>query len=284
MKKFALIDPEVLRELLTKSKDRKKKKKKAIKRKTQERTQQLISAPPSVRLQRIAALEKKLGGVLSPAAKGHATSPIPHPRPSELIKSYNAALGELRLLKNKNDGDATDVKVMDADRQRREDEEAKAWRDYNPLFNDDDVASSEEEEEEEEEDKKVWTFRKLPKSARARARKLTEYLKSNNVEWNSRGNLIYDGRVVKGSDVGILISDVVKERRASPRKVGSPGPPRASGYHQFAKILRELNPPTDLIQNQRRWDDIYQWEEPNIKKKKRGMTSTWHNLSGKRRS
>ena len=80
-------------------------------------------------------------------------------------------------------------------------------------------------------------------------------------------------RTVPGSNIIDLASHVVRERRAAPRKIQSPGPP--TGFAVFSKIIRELNIPKELIRNKRRWGGIYDSSTPHRTPPATPTAPTW---------
>ena len=88
----------------------------------------------------------------------------------------------------------------------------------------------------------------VPISLRNKAGRLLQRLKSNpQVKWNELGELEYDGRVIKQSNLTDLVNDVLRKRRQTPDPLG---------WDVFADALRQVNVAQDLIGNPKRWDYI----------------------------
>ena len=88
----------------------------------------------------------------------------------------------------------------------------------------------------------------VPISLRNKAGRLLKRLKSNpQVKWNELGELEYDGRVIKQSNLTDLVNDVLRKRRQTPDPLG---------WDVFADALRQVNVAQDLIGNPKRWDYI----------------------------
>ena len=102
------------------------------------------------------------------------------------------------------------------------------------------------EESKEEEEKEDAPIRRLeatvldtvPKSLRAKARRLMEHLKRN-VAWNDRGELLHEGVPIAGSNAVDLVHDLLRKR-----KTYAP-----MGWRSLAKQLRTVNIPMELIGN-----------------------------------
>lgn len=88
----------------------------------------------------------------------------------------------------------------------------------------------------------------VPKSMRNKADRLLQRLKSNPaVKWNALGELEYDGRVIKQSNLTDLVNDVLRKRKQAAAPLG---------WEDFADALRQVNVSQDLIGNPTRWDYI----------------------------
>ena len=88
-------------------------------------------------------------------------------------------------------------------------------------------------------------FMTVPKTLKRKAEALIYRLKNDpNINWNERGELIYQGHIVPGSNMTDLINDALRQRKTfEPR-----------GWQDFARALRSSNVPQDLIGHKRRWD------------------------------
>ena len=103
--------------------------------------------------------------------------------------------------------------------------------------------TKEEEEEEEEENAPIRRLEAtvldtVPKSLRAKARRLIEHLKRN-VAWSDRGELVHEGVPIAGSNAVDLVHDLLRKR-----KTDAP-----TGWRSLAKQLRTVNIPMELIGN-----------------------------------
>ena len=78
----------------------------------------------------------------------------------------------------------------------------------------------------------------VPKSLRAKARRLKEHLKRN-VAWNDRGELMHEGVPVAGRIAVDLVHDLLRKR-----KTDDP-----TGWQSFARQLRAVNIPMELTGN-----------------------------------
>ena len=88
----------------------------------------------------------------------------------------------------------------------------------------------------------------VPISLRNKAGRLLQRLKSNpQVKWNELGELEYNGRLIKQSNLTDLVNDVLRKRRQTPDPLG---------WDVFADALRQVNVAQDLIGNPKRWDYI----------------------------
>ena len=84
----------------------------------------------------------------------------------------------------------------------------------------------------------------VPKSLRNKAERLLSRLKSNpEVKWNELGELEYNGKTIKRSNLTDLVNDVLRKRRR----------PDPLGWDVFANALRQVNVAQDLIGNPYRW-------------------------------
>ena len=85
----------------------------------------------------------------------------------------------------------------------------------------------------------------IPKTMRRKAENLLERVKrQSNLGWNERGELLFNGEVIQGTNIVDLVNDMVRQRKSfQPR-----------GWREFARALRQDNVPQDLIGNKERWD------------------------------
>ena len=87
-------------------------------------------------------------------------------------------------------------------------------------------------------------MRTIPKTMKRKAEALMERIKDDpDVSWNSRGEFVYKGRVVTGSNIVDLVNDMMRQRKGfEPR-----------GRFEFARALRHTNIPQDLVGNRGMW-------------------------------
>ena len=80
---------------------------------------------------------------------------------------------------------------------------------------------------------------------RRKAENLLERVKrQDNLGWNERGELLFNGEVIQRTNKVDLVNDMVRQRKSfQPR-----------GWREFARALRQDNVPQDLIGNKERWD------------------------------
>ena len=85
----------------------------------------------------------------------------------------------------------------------------------------------------------------VPDKWKHKAHTILERIKHQpNMSWNERGEFVYNGEVVKGSNIADLVNDVVRHRKTF----------HPHGWQEFARALRQGNVPQDLIGNRKRWD------------------------------
>ena len=91
-----------------------------------------------------------------------------------------------------------------------------------------------------------------PKNLRQKASALLRRIKQDdNIEWNTKGELVYKGEVVPKSHIHDLVQDVLRKRKNHVPK----------GWETFAKALKESNIPQDLVGNQDRWQWMDQQDQ-----------------------
>ena len=84
-----------------------------------------------------------------------------------------------------------------------------------------------------------------PKTMKQRVRLLLEKLKADpTTPWKERGEFVYNGVPIRGSNMVDLVNDVLRKRKAS-----SP-----VGWESFARHLRHMNTPMEFIGNPDRRD------------------------------
>ena len=90
----------------------------------------------------------------------------------------------------------------------------------------------------------------VPKTMQGKARRLMEHLKRD-IAWTARGELIHEGVPVAGSNVVDLVNDLLRKRKTDP-----------TGWQPFARQLRAMNLPMELVGNVARRDYIRQATTP----------------------
>ena len=90
----------------------------------------------------------------------------------------------------------------------------------------------------------------VPKTMQGKARRLMEHTKRN-ISWTARGELIHEGVPVAGSNVVDLVNDLLRKRKTDP-----------TGWQPFARQLRAMNLPMELVGNVARRDYIRQATTP----------------------
>ena len=93
----------------------------------------------------------------------------------------------------------------------------------------------------------------VPKTLKNRAELLLQKLKQYGdvINWNDRGELVFNGKQVQGTNVLDLVNDVLRNRKtSSPR-----------GWEYFARGLAHMNIPNELIQNAKRRRVIQQYKQ-----------------------
>ena len=81
----------------------------------------------------------------------------------------------------------------------------------------------------------------LPKTLQKKGLQLLSHL--SKVEWNERGELIYEGVAIPGSNAVDLVHDLLRNRKTATDPLG---------WHQFAKQMRSVNIPMELVGNEAR--------------------------------
>ena len=88
----------------------------------------------------------------------------------------------------------------------------------------------------------------VPKQSmmKRKAQALLERIKRQpDMGWTERGELVFEGEVIKGSNIVDLVNDVLRNRKSFDHP---------HGWRQFARALRQSNVPRDLVGNRRLWD------------------------------
>ena len=90
----------------------------------------------------------------------------------------------------------------------------------------------------------------VPKTLKRKAQLLLDHVKDNlDMSWNERGELVYQGQTVEGTNMSDLVNDVLRQRKKSED-------PR--GWETFAQALKATNVPRELIGHTERWKWMHQ--------------------------
>ena len=82
----------------------------------------------------------------------------------------------------------------------------------------------------------------VPESLRQKARRLLDNIKGT-VSWNDRGEMLYRNAPVPGSNIVDLVNDALRKRKSF----------QPVGWKTFARDLKDVNAPMDLVGNPERW-------------------------------
>ena len=101
----------------------------------------------------------------------------------------------------------------------------------------------------------------LPKSSKTHAKRLIDYLKTHPeiINWNDKGEIMYHGRLINGSNISDLVMDAMNNRSKS-----SNLPPFYESI--YAKLLADVNVPNDWIKNNKRLNMIHSHKYDEDKK------------------
>ena len=91
----------------------------------------------------------------------------------------------------------------------------------------------------------------IPKNARHKAASLLQLLDAH-VKWNSRGEIVIDGKVIENSHIADLIKFTVTNHFS---KMRAP-----IGHHTFYKLLDKINIPRSLLVNVAKGRVAPHWE------------------------
>ena len=109
-----------------------------------------------------------------------------------------------------------------------------------------------------------YILRNVPKPQRNKAERLFEEMnKIPELSWDSRNQLVYANKLVKGSNAIDLINDLVQERRSAKYT-----PPK--GWEILANALKSVNVPRSVIGNSKRWTFMQ-----DVKDEEKDNTTTW---------
>ena len=85
----------------------------------------------------------------------------------------------------------------------------------------------------------------VPKTMKPKAQSFLDRIARHpNMRWNDRGEFVFDGEVIRGSNIVDLVNDLLWHRKSF----------QPHGWQKFARALRQTNIPQDLVGNQQRWD------------------------------
>ena len=94
----------------------------------------------------------------------------------------------------------------------------------------------------------------LPQSLKVKGKLLLHRLKTNNVTWNSAGELIVDSTKYDRTNIIDLVDDVMRNRKYS----------APFGWQIFAHQLKKLNVPQEMIINKTRWNYILKHKDSSL--------------------
>ena len=89
--------------------------------------------------------------------------------------------------------------------------------------------------------------RSIPKSMKKRAEALLAHLKEREyiITWDEMGQVLLNGVLIPKSNITDLVSDAMRYRKNF----------NPVGVQEFYKVLKEMNIPKDIVQNERRWSE-----------------------------
>jgi hypothetical protein len=94
----------------------------------------------------------------------------------------------------------------------------------------------------------------VPKTYERKARAILQRLKEDqDVSWNEKGEFVYKGEPVLGSNMTDLVNDVLRSRTTVPTP---------TGWETFARALKANNTPRELIGHSQRWKWMQGETEP----------------------
>ena len=141
----------------------------------------------------------------------------------EKVVLYNQVLMRYNVFSNKSSQQP--VRVTIAKASVKEDEEVKETRAEPGVENE--IVDS------------------VPKSLKPKARRLLDKIKGT-VSWNDRGEMVYRNVSVPGSNIVDLVNDALRKRKSF----------QPVGWKTFARGLKDVNAPMDLVGNPERWSYI----------------------------
>ena len=88
-----------------------------------------------------------------------------------------------------------------------------------------------------------------PQVLKKQAQLLMDRVKQDpSMSWNSKGELIVEGKAIPNSNIVDLVNDMLRKRKGV----------NPTGWQSFARQLHRSNVPQDLIRNQYRWQFMHQ--------------------------
>ena len=141
----------------------------------------------------------------------------------EKVVLYNQVLMRYNVFSNKSSQQP--VRVTIAKASVKEDEEVKETRAEPGVENE--IVDS------------------VPKSLKPKARRLLDKIKGT-VSWNDRGEMVYRNVSVPGSNIVDLVNDALRKRKSF----------QPVGWKTFARGLKDVKAPMDLVGNPERWSYI----------------------------
>eukprot|EP00916_Digyalum_oweni_P008691 GHVL01014498.1.p2 GENE.GHVL01014498.1~~GHVL01014498.1.p2 ORF type:complete len:253 (+),score=46.48 GHVL01014498.1:1174-1932(+) len=86
----------------------------------------------------------------------------------------------------------------------------------------------------------------VPKTLKKKAQLLLDITKdSSDIKWNEQGQLVYQGQTVAGTNMADLVNDALRYRKNAPDP---------QGWEVFARGLKAVNIPRELIGHTGRWE------------------------------
>ena len=90
----------------------------------------------------------------------------------------------------------------------------------------------------------------VPKTMKRKAQLLLDHMKDNtDASWNEKGELVYQGQTMEGTNMSDLVNDALRQRK----KTEDP-----RGWQTFAEALKASNVPRELIGHPERWKWMHQ--------------------------
>jgi len=110
-----------------------------------------------------------------------------------------------------------------------------------------------------------------PKTLKRRAQALIDRIKSSPIlDWNEKGELVYNGESIPNTHIVDLVNDVIRKRRNF----------EPTGWQVFAQGLKEDHAPRDLIGHPERWHYMHPESSKQITPPKRRRPITSLSITG----